>query len=250
MYDTSLNVTEPTKSHTKPDLRFTIIGAALIIGAYLILQFATTIFSIFILGFNPLERMGDLVALGVNASAIPCTALVVIILSREGSIKPRSWLALFPVRTTHLLAWVIFAVVLLQLADLTTIKLGRSAVPPFMKTMIETTQYTTLLWIALVIAAPVFEEFLFRGFLFEGLRRTKIGVGGTIVVTTLLWTLLHVAQYDQYFLTLIALIGILLGIAREYSGSLYVPIAIHAVNNLLGTLQMTQEKDMIITLIY
>lgn len=250
MHYTSPNVMEPTEFDTQPRLRFTIFGGLLIICVYLLLQFATTFFSIFILGFDPLERMGDLVALGINASAIPCTGLIVLILIRTRSIEPRSWLALFPVRTTHLIGWLVFTFVLLQLADFITIKLGRSPIPPIMETMIETTSYTVLLWFALVIAAPVFEECLFRGFLFEGLRRTKIGVGGTIVVTTLLWTLLHAAQYDQYFLTLIALIGILLGIAREYSRSLYVPIAIHAVNNLLGTLQMSEKEAMIITVLF
>ena len=190
--------------------------------------------------------MGDLVALGVIFSAGPCTLLVLRIVSRARDIDPRTWLALLPVRTTTLLGWVLLAWVLLHAADLVTVELGRSPVPPVMETIIETTRYTALLWFALVIAAPVFEEVLFRGFLYEGLRRTRMGAGGTIVVTTLLWTLLHVAQYDAYFLTLIALIGILLGIARERTGSLYVPLAIHAVNNLLGTLQMAEERDALV----
>ena len=245
MSETSLNAVEPEESHPPLRLRFTLVYGALILGAYLVLQFVATLLSVIVLDLDPAERMGDLVALGVTASAIPCTALVLLILSRTRGIDPRSWLALLPVRTTSLLGWVVFAFVVLQLADLVTVELGRSPVPPIMETMIETTRYTTLLWFALVIAAPVFEEVLFRGFLFEGLRRTWMGAGGTIVVTTLLWTLLHVAQYDPYFLMLIALIGILLGIARERSGSLYVPLAIHAVNNLLGTLQMTEERNVL-----
>ena len=250
MNDTSLNKVESRESHPPLRLRFTLVSSALILGAYLVLQFVATFLSVIVLDLDPSESMGDLVALGVTASAIPCTALVLLILNRTPGIDPRSWLALLPVRTTTLLGWVVFAFVVLQLADLVTVELGRSPVPPIMETMIETTRYTTLLWFALVIAAPVFEEVLFRGFLFEGLRRTRIGAGGTIVVTTLLWTLLHTAQYDQYFLTLIALIGILLGIARERSGSLYVPLAIHGVNNLLGTLQMTEEKDVLVSALF
>ncbi len=246
MNETPLPAVEPEDTPAPHRLRFTLVSGALILGAYLFLQFAATIAAVVMLGLDPAERSGDLVALGVIFSAIPCTLLLLCILGREPGIEPKSWLALSPVRTTILLGWVALACVLLQLADLATVEFGRSPVPPVMETIIETTRYTTLLWFALVIAAPVFEEVLFRGFLYEGLRRTAIGAGGAIVVTTLLWTVLHVAQYDLYFLTLIALIGILLGIARERTGSLYVPLAIHAVNNLLGTLQMTEERDALV----
>lgn len=250
MSDTPLNADESPDLPSPQRLRFTLVSGALILGAYLVLQFAATLAAVVMLDLDPAERTGDLVALGVIFSAVPCTLLVLLTLSRARDVDPRSWLALLPVRGTTLLGWVAFACVLLQLADLATVELGRSPVPPVMETIIETTRYTTLLWFALVVAAPVFEEVLFRGFLYEGLRRARMGAGGTIVVTTLLWTILHVAQYDLFFLALIALIGILLGIARERTGSLYVPLAIHAVNNLLGTLQMTEERDAIVTALF
>ena len=253
MDDNSMNAADTATTREPPSLRFTLVSGALILGAYLFLQFAAAIVAVVMLDLDPSERMGDLIAVGVTFSAVPCTFLLLLILDRHGperGIDPRSWLALIPVRTTTLLGWLAFAFVLLQLADLVTVELGRPPVPPVMDTIIETTRYTALLWFALVIAAPVFEEVLFRGFLYEGLRRTRIGAGGTIVVTTLLWTLLHVAQYDLYFLTLIALIGILLGISRERTGSLYVPLAIHGMNNLLGTLQMTEERDALVNALF
>ncbi len=250
MNDTPLNADESPDLPPPPRLGFTLVSGALILGAYLVLQFAATVIAVVMLDLDPAERMGDLVALGVLSSAIPCTLLVLLIIGRERDIGPRSRLALFPVRAATLLGWVVAAIVLLQLADLATVELGRSPVPPVMETIFETTRYTALLWFALVVAAPVFEEVLFRGFLYEGLRRTRIGAMGTIVVTTLLWTLLHVGQYDQYFLTLIALIGILLGLARERTGSLYVPLAIHAVNNLLGTLQMSEGRDALVSALF
>ena len=231
---------------TTPRLWYTLVSTALILGAYLVLQVAATATTMAMLGLDPASRMGDLVALGVIFSAVPCTFLVLLALGFARDIDPKSWLALVPVPTASMLGWLVFAVVLLQLADLATAELGRSPVPPVMETIITTTRYTTLLWVALVIAAPVFEEVLFRGFLFAGLRRTRIGPWGTIAVTTLLWTLLHVGQYDPYFLGLIALIGILIGFARERTGSLYVPLAIHAVNNLLSILQLSEERDTLV----
>lgn len=253
MNEPSPDAVEPEEILPPPRLGFTLVSALLVLGAYLVLQVAATVVLVAVLDLDPTVRMGDLIALGVICSAVPCTFLLLLILDRPGRARgmdPRTWLALLPVRPSVLLGWVVFAFVLLQLADLVTVELGRPPVPPVMETIIETTRYTTLLWFALVIAAPVFEEALFRGFLYEGLRRSRIGAGGTIVVTTLLWTLLHVAQYDQYFLTLIALIGVLLGIARERTGSLYVPLAIHGVNNLLGTLQMTEERGAIVNALF
>ncbi len=253
MNEPPLDAVEPEGIHPPPRLGFTLVSTALVLGVYLVLQVVVTVVLIAVLDLDPTERMGDLIAVGVILSAIPCTFLLLLILDRPGrarGLDPRTWLALRPVRGSTMLGWVVFAFVLLQLADLVTVELGRSPVPPVMESIIETTRYTTLLWFALVIAAPVFEEALFRGFLYEGLRRTKLGAGGTIVVTTLLWTMLHAAQYDPFFLTLIALIGILLGIARERTGSLYVPLAIHGVNNLLSTLQMTAERDALVNALF
>ena len=246
MNESSLNPVEPEVLRSPPRLRFTLVSTALILGAYLVLQVVVTVAAIAVLDLDPVARLGDLIALGVLFSAVPCTLLVLLTLGLTRDVETKSWLALVPVRATTMLGWLVFAFVLLQLADLATVEFGYSPVPPIMETIIETTTYTTLLWVALVIAAPVFEEVLFRGFMYEGLRRTRIGAGGTILVTTLVWTGLHVGQYEPFFLALIALIGILLGIARERTGSLYVPLAIHAMNNLLSTLQMSAEKDAVV----
>lgn len=243
MNELPLNAVDPEENRTTPRLRFTLVTTALILGAYLVIQVAATIVAIAMLDLDPAARMGDLIALGVIFSAVPCTLLVLLTLGLARDVDLKSWLALVPVRATTLVVWMALAFVLLQLADLATVELGRSPVPPIMDSIIETTRYTTLLWVALVIAAPVFEEVLFRGFMYQGLRRTRMGAGGTIAVTTLLWTSLHVSQYDLFFLVLIALIGILLGIARERTGSLYVPLAIHALNNLLSMMQMSEVKD-------
>ena len=253
MNETPLDGVEPEEIQPPPRLGFTLVSTAVVLGAYLVLQVASTVVLMAVLDLDPTRRMGDLIALGVILSAVPCTFLLLVILDRGGRARrmdPGTWLALRPVRAPTLLAWAVFAFVLIQLADLVTVELGRSPVPPVMESIIETTRYMALLWFALVIAAPVFEELLFRGFLYEGLRRSKIGAGGTILVTTLLWTLMHAAQYDPFFLVLIALIGILLGIARERTGSLYVPLAIHGLNNLLSTLQMAEERDALVIALF
>ena len=85
--------------------------------------------------------------------------------------------------------------------------------------------------VVVVVAAPLFEEVLFRGFLHAGWSRSRLGVPGTILLTSALWTAVHFPA-SALTLTGIFVHGLLLGLARQHSGSLYVPLAMHAAHNL------------------
>ena len=87
-----------------------------------------------------------------------------------------------------------------------------------------------LLWLTLVVAAPVLEEFMFRGFLFAGLVRSPLGVAGTALATSLIWAMLHV-QYDATIITMIFVVGLLLTAARQVTGSIIPCLAMHAAMN-------------------
>ncbi|HDN26885.1 MAG TPA: CPBP family intramembrane metalloprotease [Thioploca sp.] len=93
------------------------------------------------------------------------------------------------------------------------------------------------MWFAIVVAAPLFEEIFFRGFLFAGFQSSRLGNTGAILLTSLAWTVIHL-QYEIYELSIVFVLGIILGIARLMSQSLYVPIAIHAFANLLATIEL------------
>lgn len=85
------------------------------------------------------------------------------------------------------------------------------------------------------ILGPISEELVVRGFFLHILRRTRLGVIGAILVTSLAWGVVH-----SYGLGAIALIvgdGILLGAARVYGRSLYIPIAMHVIGNLFSIYQ-------------
>ena len=75
----------------------------------------------------------------------------------------------------------------------------------------QTATSKTLLWIALVVAAPVSEEIFFRGFLFYGIQNTRLGSKGAIILSSLIWAPLHM-QYDSYNLAAIMVLGLLLGV--------------------------------------
>ena len=84
--------------------------------------------------------------------------------------------------------------------------------------------------ISVIIIAPIIEEFIFRGFLFSQLARTRLGGWGSVCLSSLLWTIIHF-QYESLILVVLFMFGIFLGYIRMAYNSLALPIALHAVNN-------------------
>ncbi|MES2625034.1 MAG: CPBP family intramembrane glutamic endopeptidase [Pseudomonadota bacterium] len=84
-----------------------------------------------------------------------------------------------------------------------------------------------------LLLAPILEEIIFRSCGFRLWRHTRLGLYGTLFLTSLLFMLIHARQYSEPLLGYIFLFGVLLGYAREKTGSILVPIILHALNNLL-----------------
>jgi ABC-2 type transport system permease protein/sodium transport system permease protein len=85
------------------------------------------------------------------------------------------------------------------------------------------------------ITAAVCEEFFFRGFLFEALRRTS-GPGITIGVTALLFGLTHTALGGALGLGQLlpsTLLGVVLGVVCWVSGSIWPGLILHVCHNAL-----------------
>jgi membrane protease YdiL (CAAX protease family) len=97
----------------------------------------------------------------------------------------------------------------------------------------DTAVWPVLLWIAVVAFAPFFEEPLVRGFLFEGFRRSRVGLIGAIFLTSLIWTSLHIG-YSLYSLGTIFIFGLVLGAVRYKTGSLWSTMLMHALYNAVG----------------
>ncbi|MGN0709304.1 MAG: lysostaphin resistance A-like protein [Anaerovoracaceae bacterium] len=80
-----------------------------------------------------------------------------------------------------------------------------------------------------IIAAPVAEEMLIRGVLYNGIRNAA-GWKAAVVFSALLWALMHM---DLRQGAAALLMGLLLGFLYEMYDSLYLTIAIHMVNNII-----------------
>jgi len=113
--------------------------------------------------------------------------------------------------------------------------MGETGDSEFTTEVYDTSVWPVLFGIAVVVFAPAFEETFFRGFLFAGLRQSPIGTAGAVALTAAMWTLLHI-QYEASGMSIIFFLGIVLGIVRYKTGSLWTVILIHALWNLFAVL--------------
>lgn len=100
------------------------------------------------------------------------------------------------------------------------------------------TQWLPLLLLGVAVGAPFFEEFLFRGILHEGLKQSFLGKWGSGLVTAAAFSAVHSQYQDPSAFVLLFLLGCAFTIGRELSGSIYVPILMHAIQNSLATIPL------------
>jgi CAAX protease family protein len=86
-------------------------------------------------------------------------------------------------------------------------------------------------WTPLVVIVAVAEEMALRGALFTALLRWK-GTATAIIVTSLLFGLIHVPLYGWQALPLDAAAGVVLGGLRVLSGGVAAPAVAHALTDL------------------
>jgi CAAX protease family protein len=123
--------------------------------------------------------------------------------------------------------------------DLLSRAAGRDAAPGFMMDVLKSAQADGALWLlvlAFCVAAPITEELFARGFLYRGWSESFLGPAGAILLSSVVWTALHL-QYDWFFFGEVFSIGLLLGYLRYRSNSTWLTVVVHSLNNLAATLQ-------------
>jgi CAAX protease family protein len=95
------------------------------------------------------------------------------------------------------------------------------------------------IWILMVIVAPVAEELLFRGFLYRGLVDTRLGSFGAILLTSVVFGLIHKYGFGWERVVATAFLGLLLGWLRHRTGATNVPIVAHATANVIAASILT-----------
>jgi uncharacterized protein len=82
------------------------------------------------------------------------------------------------------------------------------------------------------ITVPVMEEFVVRGFVFRGWSESFFGPVRTIMLSSVLWALVHM-QYDWFEQFWIFVAGLVLGYIRWQSNSTWLTVVLHSANNII-----------------
>ena len=183
-----------------------------------------------------LTSSGLFLSIAAIVTAVPVIGLSVLFAYIRKNISISQYLALKPLAFRQILKWCLFLVIFAVCNDTLTIILGKPIVPDWIMDACKSAGFMPLLLFAIIVVAPVMEEMFFRGFLFKGLKHSKLGPIGATILTALVWSVLH-TQYDIYGIGSIFAGGLLLGYARIKSGSIYAPLAMHALMNLIASIQ-------------
>lgn len=183
-----------------------------------------------------LQYDGFILTACTTATGTLCTALVFGLAAIKSGWRMNDYLGFRRVPWKSVGLWSLAFAFLLLATDLTSLALGRPIVPDVMLDVYGSVDNPWFLIFAIVIGAPLFEEVFFRGFLFPGWQRSFIGLWGTIVVTALLWAVIHL-QYDAYGVGIIFVMGLFLGLVRHKTNSIVLCLALHALANAIASAQ-------------
>lgn len=181
---------------------------------------------------------GDLVGLMSFGSAMVACFMIIMIVKVKGVSlarglalrKPKKWwmwLLVFP-------AWLVGMIIIGLIVS--PFQSDKSVADQAqIAGMVEGTNWLILLLLGVSVGAPFFEEFLFRGLLHEGLRQSFLGPVGSGILTAAFFSVMHAQYQDPAAFLMLFLLGGLFTLARELTGSLWVSIAMHAIQNTVVT---------------
>lgn len=171
----------------------------------------------------------------IVASLVGCGFIFLPVVIRRYPIS--KYLALRLPSGRQLAFWSLAMIIFIIMSDGITWLSERPIVSPFMINIYKTAGLLPILLFTLIVAAPVAEELLFRGFMYTGLTGSPVGNVGAIVIPSLIWAALHL-QYDWYGILTIFLMGLLLGVCRWLTKSTITTMVLHAIASLVATLEV------------
>ncbi|MPZ42306.1 MAG: CPBP family intramembrane metalloprotease [Betaproteobacteria bacterium] len=167
-------------------------------------------------------------------STVLCGALVIAAAALRDRLDPRAYLGIVRAPAKEWLRWLGAMALIVAMTDLVIYLVKGELLPAQWVEIYRSVQSPLLFWIALVVATPIFEELLFRGFVFAGILASPLGRVGAVLITALAWTWIHY-EFDPLEFAIIFIVGVTLGIARLRTGSLLVTMAMHMLYNLIST---------------
>jgi membrane protease YdiL (CAAX protease family) len=183
-----------------------------------------------------LSSNGFCIGIMVVVSGLICTPLTLLFAKLHKTISVKNYIGFKEPLKREWVQWLLILAAFLFLSDAVSLLLHQPNVPPFMVDAYKTASSLPVLLFAIVVVAPIFEEIFFRGFLFQGIRYSRLGSIGAIGITSLLWAVIHL-QYDIYGMATVFVLGLLFGIARLKTGSIHLLMVMHSFVGLVATLE-------------
>ncbi len=159
--------------------------------------------------------------IGILSTVVVASKCQLRLVSDLGFLKVRASLTIY-----FVVAAVIFNVLILYFTKKTGWQSGQ-----IMSEFLQIGASSLLTWCAVVVIAPLFEELLFRGYMFHTLESTVTGTVGAIVIPNAVWMLMHISQYTLFGLLLIFAAGLLFSWARWKTGSIITSLLMHSAFN-------------------
>lgn len=184
------------------------------------------------------SQLGFLQSIATIVSGAIGTGLILIFIRANKGANIAEYLGLRKISIKWALASAGITIAYLVLASLIETALGVQSDETIVNQIYDTSISPVLFGVAVVIFAPLFEEALFRGFLFEGLRQSWWGVYGAIMLTSFGWAMLHGLQYNLSGILYIFFLGIIMGVIRWKSKTIWSTFIMHAIVNLVATLSL------------
>ncbi len=183
-----------------------------------------------------LSSNGLCLAISEIVSGLICVPLTLFFAKLRKNISVKDYIGFRELLKSEWVKWLLILAAFLFLSDGVSLLLHQPIVPPFMVDAYKTASSLSLLLFAIIIIAPIFEEIFFRGFLFQGIRYSRLGPIGAVLITSFFWAAIHL-QYDAYGITTVFALGLLFGIARFKTDSIHLLMVMHSIASLVATME-------------
>ncbi len=183
-----------------------------------------------------LSSNGFCLAITVVVSGLICTPLTLLFTKLRKNISVKNYIGFREPLKREWVKWLLILAAFLFLSDAVSLLLHQPIAPAFMVDAYKTASFLPALLFAIIIVSPIFEEIFFRGFLFQGIRYSRLGPIGAIGMTSFFWAIIHL-QYDAYGITTVFALGLLFGIARLKTDSIHLLMVMHSLTGLVATIE-------------
>jgi len=183
---------------------------------------------------------GILIIIGMRQNLVKVLGLNPFKIDGNGKIKkPKEWsllVFLLPIAALILIYTLGYIYTKLKVGEWVVSVLGPHQKQALVQQMLENPSQElmlTMVFIAVIIA-PLTEEIIFRGYIYGTLKK-HIDPFISILVTSIIFALIHDSLWG---IILLIIVGIVLNIAYEATGSLWTPIILHMLFNGMNTFKI------------